>query len=133
MDNYGYDPYKESKNIVDNSNNKKQYTDASFWNKIRRNASKLSNVAVEKALTLYFAMKDKDTPIWAKTVIAGALGYFIFPIDAVPDIIPALGYTDDTATLIAAIVTLGMNVKDKHVEQAKEKISSWYKKVTKSE
>lgn len=133
MDNYGYDPYKESKNIVDNSNNKKQYTDASFWNKIRCNASKLSNVAVEKALTLYFAMKDKDTPIWAKTVIAGALGYFIFPIDAVPDIIPALGYTDDTATLIAAIVTLGMNVKDKHVEQAKEKISSWYKKVTKSE
>lgn len=138
MNEYEFDPYKESKELDKKKFDKyykyqKEYTDDSFWDKLKHNASKVSNAAIEKALTLYFAMKDKDTPLWAKTVIAGALGYFIFPLDAVPDILPALGYTDDTATLIAAIVTLGMNIKDKHVEQAKEKINSWYEKVTKSE
>ncbi len=50
---------------------------------------------IRKALQLYYAMKRPDCPAWAKAVIIGALAYFIVPTDALPDFIPAIGYTDD--------------------------------------
>lgn len=133
MSDYELDPYKESKKFDNFYQYQEKYSDDSFWKKLKNNAAKISNVAIEKALTLYFAMKDEETPLWAKTVIAGALGYFIFPLDAVPDILPALGFSDDTVTLIVALFTVGMNIKDKHVKQAQEKAKSWYEKLGRSE
>jgi uncharacterized membrane protein YkvA (DUF1232 family) len=50
---------------------------------------------IEKALWLYYAAQQPNTPLWAKTAIYGALGYFISPIDAIPDITPVIGYADD--------------------------------------
>ena len=29
----------------------------------------------------------------------GALGYFIFPLDVIPDILPCIGYADDLAVI----------------------------------
>lgn len=55
---------------------------------------------------LYFALQRDETPVWAKTTIVGALGYFISPIDAVPDVIPVVGYSDDLAVLVAAVATV---------------------------
>ena len=37
-------------------------------------------------------------------VIYGALGYFISPIDVIPDFIPVVGFTDDIGVLAAAVV-----------------------------
>jgi uncharacterized membrane protein YkvA (DUF1232 family) len=34
----------------------------------------------------------------------GALGYFISPIDAIPDLTPLLGYTDDLLIISAALI-----------------------------
>lgn len=50
---------------------------------------------IDKVLRLYYALQDKDTPIWAKSIIVGALAYFISPLDAIPDITPVVGYVDD--------------------------------------
>ena len=36
-------------------------------------------------------------------LITGCLGYFILPIDLIPDFIPIAGYTDDVAGMIFAI------------------------------
>ena len=43
-----------------------------------------------------------------KAYIVGALGYFILPIDLVPDLIAGLGYTDD----LAVIAILMKHLKD---------------------
>lgn len=67
--------------------------------------------------------KDEDTPIWAKTTIMGALGYFISPLDAIPDITPFVGYSDDLGILVAAVAT---HIKDEHVEKAKETLKKWF-------
>ena len=60
-----------------------------------------------------------------KTMIIGALGYFILPIDLIPDLIPVVGYTDDLAVLVAAIKLLAC-VDDEVKRQAKEKLAEWF-------
>lgn len=103
-----------------------EFTKDTFWDKLKGNFSKISNSTIEMALTLYYAFRDEETPTWAKSVIAGALGYFIFPLDAVPDLLPMLGYSDDIMVLTAAITTIGFNIKDRHKEKAKATIKNWF-------
>ena len=63
----------------------RHFSNESFWEKVKRYALKAGSVVLRPALTLYFALQDEDTPAWAKAVIVGALGYFVFPMDAIPD------------------------------------------------
>ncbi len=77
------------------------------------------------ALKLYYAMKRPETPIWAKTAIAGALGYFICPIDAVPDALPVIGFTDDLSVLVAALGVVSQYVDDDVVRLADRKLRDW--------
>lgn len=102
------------------------YSDESFWNKLKEFALIAGRVVVEKALTLYYCHRDADTPAWAKTVIVGALAYFILPADAIPDIIPGAGYTDDLGALAAALTTLAAHVKPEHTKKARETLRRWF-------
>lgn len=72
------------------------------------------------ALTLFFCMRDSETPAWAKSVILGALGYLIFPMDFIPDTILGAGFTDDWSVIIGAITTVAAHIKDEHRERASE-------------
>ena len=102
----------------------RQYDETSFWRKVRRFAFAAGRSVVDKALVLYFCMRDPDTPKWAKAVILGALGYFILPLDAIPDLLPGIGFTDDMGVMAAALVTLAAHVKRQHRERARE-ILEW--------
>ena len=42
-----------------------------------------------------------------KSVVVAALLYFIFPIDAIPDITPFIGYLDDLGVIMATVKYLG--------------------------
>lgn len=58
---------------------------------------------LEQALLLYAVLTDRRTPLWARALIIGALGWFVCPLDAVPDTIPVFGYVDDAAVMAFAI------------------------------
>jgi len=45
--------------------------------------------------TLYKAYMDPRVPWYVKVLIVLLLGYFISPIDLIPDFIPIIGYLDD--------------------------------------
>ena len=45
-------------------------------------------------------------------MIVGALGYFIIPLEAVPDMIPGAGYADDIGAIAAASATVVAHVSD---------------------
>ena len=47
----------------------------------------------------YSKKEYKDVPIGTIIAIVSALIYWLSPIDAIPDIIPGLGYVDDVAVL----------------------------------
>ena len=71
---------------------------------------------------MYYTWDDDEMPMSAKATIVGALGYFISPVDAVPDILPVVGYTDDLAILVGAITTVAGSIKKAHKEAAKQKV-----------
>ena len=74
-----------------------------FWKKVKTVPSRTSCEVLRTALTLYFILVAEDAPIWAKTIVIGALGYFICPIDVIPDAIPIAGYSDDLIVMAAAL------------------------------
>ena len=78
--------------------------------KLKRYCRKAGMEVVERALTLYYTARAPETPVWCKTAIYGALGYFISLIDGIPDLTPVLGYTDDLAVMAAALATLAKHV-----------------------
>lgn len=103
-----------------------EYSEEKFWDKVKKYAIKAGKVVIIKALTMFFAMKDKDTPLWAKGVIAGALGYFICPVDAIPDAIPVAGYSDDLGVLAAAMATVACYIKEEHRQKAEDTWKGWF-------
>ena len=48
-----------------------------------------------KILTLFYAFKDKRTPLYAKITALSSIIYLISPADILPDVIPFAGYIDD--------------------------------------
>ena len=101
------------------------YSEEKFWDKLKSSALAAGRKVVEKALTLYYTAASKETPLWAKGTILGALGYFIFPIDAIPDAIPVIGYTDDVAVMAGALATVAVYVDDDVREQAESVLRNW--------
>lgn len=95
-----------------------EYDEKKFLNKLSHSAGRLANGLLTKVLTLWFTLRDSDTPTWAKTVILGTLGYFIMPMDAIPDFLPMIGYSDDLTALISASAMIWANIKPEHIEKA---------------
>ena len=102
------------------------YVDAGFWDKTRRYAGTAGKRLVEKALCLFYAARDPKTPAWARSVIYGALAYFISPLDAIPDLVPFAGFADDLGVVAAALVTVAMYVTDDVKALATAKAREWF-------
>lgn len=103
-----------------------EYSDQGFWGKVIAFARTAGREVVEKALWLYFAAQNPATPAWARSVIYGALGYFIIPLDAIADITPLVGYADDLGVLTAAVVTVALFINQEVKEKAAQKLSDWF-------
>jgi len=95
------------------------FSESGFWKKIVQVLARGCRELSEKALTLFFCLIDKDTPVWAKAKITAALGYLIWPIDAVPDALPVVGYTDDLGVIVLAVKTVYDSIKPEHTAKAK--------------
>ena len=101
------------------------YTEEKFWNKITRMPGDTGCAVLRVACTLYVLLRESSTPVWAKTAIIGALGYFIFPLDAIPDILPGIGYADDLAMMTLLLGQLyafiNQDIKDQGESMLPEK------------
>lgn len=81
------------------------------------------------ALLLYYAYERKDTPAWARRVILGSLAYLLSPFDAIPDLTPFLGFTDDFGVLSFGLVTIACYIDDAVREKSKFKLHKFFKVV----
>lgn len=102
------------------------FSEGSFWQKLARYAKVAGREVAEKALWLFLAAQSPSTPRWARTTIYGALGYFILPLDAIPDFAPLVGYTDDLGVLAAALATVSMYVTDDIKARSRHMLDRWF-------
>ena len=109
------------------------YTEKSLFDKIKNVAKKAGIKIIYAALLLFYTLIKPSTPSWAKATIIGALGYFISPIDAIPDMIPGAGYADDLGAMILALVTVAMCIDEEVKQKAKERLKVWFGEYDESE
>ena len=102
------------------------FNEQDFWSKVSRFAKTAGREVIEKCLWLYYAAQAPGTPAWAKSVIYGALAYFVLPLDAIPDVIPVAGFTDDLGALVAAVGAVAMFIDDDVRERAALKLQDWF-------
>ena len=102
------------------------FSDGKFWDKIKEVAKKIGLKTTSYALILYYVLQKKEVPFKDKMLITGCLGYFILPIDLIPDFIPIAGYTDDVAGMIFAIRKCMDYVDDEIKQNVSSKLVSWF-------
>ena len=118
---------------ADLSKYESEFSFDNLMNKIKESAKKAGLKAIYMALLLYYALESPTISTMDKAIIYGALGYFICPIDIVPDILPFIGLTDDIAVLAWAFSRVKRNVTDMTREKAKTKLKIWFGNYDESE
>jgi uncharacterized membrane protein YkvA (DUF1232 family) len=88
-----------------------------FWIKLKQVVAKLP--FAEELLAAYYCAFDKETPRNVQAALLGAVAYFILPFDFMPDVLPALGFTDDAAILAAAIRMVASHITQEHRDAAR--------------
>jgi len=105
-----------------------QYSDTRFWTKVSRVARRAGYELLEKALWLHYAAQRPETPRWARVTAYGALGYFILPMDAVPDWLFGFGLTDDLGALTLSVVALSQYINDDVRRRTAHKLDQWFER-----
>jgi uncharacterized membrane protein YkvA (DUF1232 family) len=93
----------------------------SFWRKLRRVAASIP--FAEDLLAAYYCAFDRDTPLPVKATLVGALAYFVLPLDAIPDVLPVIGFTDDAAVLATAIRLVANHISPVHRQAARDALA----------
>lgn len=105
----------------------KFYSEDSFWKKMKGFAGKAGIKVVYLALLLYYMLVDESVELKSKITILGALGYFILPIDLIPDFLPIIGFTDDLSVLMIATSIVKRNINETHRLKARRTMEQWFR------
>ncbi|MCA0972056.1 DUF1232 domain-containing protein [Halobacillus litoralis] len=101
---------------------RKHFSEKAYVEKVRKYGGRIGTKIVYYSLVLYYAFQNPNTPKKAKLTIAGALGYLILPTDVIPDFLPAIGFTDDSAVIIYALYQVLSQIDEPVKQQARERM-----------
>ncbi len=74
----------------------------------------------EDALAAFYAASDPAVPSGQRIMIWAPLLYFVIPFDAIPDLIPGLGFADDGAAIAAMLAAVGKVISSAHRTRARD-------------
>jgi uncharacterized membrane protein YkvA (DUF1232 family) len=94
---------------------------AGFWRTFKKAARQIP--FAEDLVAAYYCALDPQTPTKSRAVLFGALAYFIMPMDAIPDFLALVGFSDDIAVLTLAIATIRSNMTDVHRAAARKALA----------
>jgi uncharacterized membrane protein YkvA (DUF1232 family) len=92
-----------------------------FWRKLRRVATSIP--FAEDLLATYYCAFDRTTPLQVKATLVAAIAYFVLPFDAIPDMLPVVGLTDDAAVLAIAINLVASHILPVHRDAARSALA----------
>lgn len=108
------------------------YNPDTLFDKIKKFAKRAGMKTVHLVLILYYATFDKRLPVKDRLMVMAALGYFIMPIDFIPDALFG-GFADDAAALLYVFKHIWKNLSPETMHKAKEKLSEWFGEAEDSE
>jgi len=60
-----------------------------------------------------------------KATLVAAIAYFVLPVDAIPDVLPVIGFADDATVLTTAIKLVASHIGPLHREAARRKLAEF--------
>ncbi len=103
-----------------------KYSEKGFSDKVSSAVKAAGLALIYKALQLYYVTKNPACPTRIKAGIFAALGYFISPLDILPDFTPIVGYSDDAAAVALAIGMAQIYIDDEVKQKAKKRIAGLF-------
>lgn len=79
----------------------------------------------EDALAAWYCTRDPATPRRVRLTLLAALGYLVLPVDAIPDILPIIGFGDDAAVIAAAIAAVAGAITEAHRARARDTLRAF--------
>ena len=104
----------------------KHFSKEQFIEKIKKTAKDVGIKGIYLALILYYTVDSPTISLKDKIIIYSCLGYFICPIDIIPDFFPFMGFIDDVAILTWCFYKVKVNVTEAIKEKAKTKLTTWF-------
>lgn len=77
----------------------------------------------DDVVAMWYCAVDRSTPSKVKVSIVGALAYLVLPLDVIPDVLVAVGFSDDITVLAAVLAMATAHIKPEHREKARETLS----------
>ena len=77
----------------------------------RRNLGRLDFGVIERLRLGWRLLRDPRIPTWPKMLVPLAVLYVVSPIDALPDLIPLLGWVDDASVIGLVLAVIAMLVR----------------------
>ena len=102
------------------------YSEESLNSKLIKYGKKIGLNTVYYILLLYQLLVTNLVPFADKAIIVAALGYFITPLDVIPDIIIGTGFIDDASVLLIALRYVFKNITPEVKQLAKEQLARMF-------
>ncbi len=105
---------------------RKHYDEKKFGSKLPKVARKAGSKLVYAVLLLYYVLQSSAVSKADKATIYGALGYFLLPLDIIPDILPVVGFSDDLSAVLLAVHAVWKNITPEIKALAAVKTRQWF-------
>lgn len=99
-----------------------EYSEQGLKEKLSKIARKAGIKMAYAVLVAFYAVQSDALSFKEKARLYGALGYFILPVDLIPDAILGMGYSDDLAALVYVLHTVSSNITPDVKQRAREKL-----------
>lgn len=97
------------------------YDEMSLQEKVGSLLGVLGETVLLPVFKLYYVLQSKYTPVRKKLYIMGSLGYFILPMDIIPDFLPSIiGFTDDIVVISYVLKLVNDNLTPELERKAEE-------------
>ncbi|QIA09810.1 YkvA family protein [Draconibacterium halophilum] len=111
----------------------KYFSEQSMWEKLKKFGKAAGAKVVYAVLLLFYTFEDKGVGLKTKLSIAAALGYFILPTDAIVDLTPLIGFSDDLGVLLFTLSAVAGSITPEIKAKAREKLHEWFGEINPDE
>lgn len=102
-----------------------------LYDQLKDVSKKVGRVSMRPILSLYYVLKNSDTPSSDKILIVSALSYLVLPIDLISaKRIPIIGWIDEIAAIMLAYNKIKKHITPEIESEVENTLEKWFPKTT---